>query len=62
MLLFLLANSEADLPFVVDVLQTQRLLENDLSDVTVAVAETGNWRVVHPPRLFGSAIVIPAGG
>ena len=54
MLLFLLASSEADLPRVIEVLNAQRILDNDLSDIRVAIEKDGVCCYAHPPRLAGS--------
>ena len=49
LLLFLSAeDADALLPVVLEVLKVERVLENDLSDVAVAIEDGEDFRVVHP--------------
>jgi hypothetical protein len=41
-------------PVVVEVLNSERVLGNDLSGVAVAVEEERGFRVVHPPDFCGT--------
>jgi hypothetical protein len=54
-LLLFLRTEDADavVPAVVEVLESDRVLENDLSTVPVAVEDGGEFRVVHPPGFKG---------
>jgi hypothetical protein len=55
LLLFLRTDDpNAAIPSVIEVLKTERVLENDLSDVPVAVEDGGHFRVVHPPGFQGT--------
>ncbi len=60
MLLFLLANSEGDIAGVLEVLNSQRILDNDLSGIGVAIEENGLCRYAYPARLAGSSFVLRA--
>ena len=54
LLLFLgAADADAALPGVLEILKSERVLENDLSDVAVAVEDGDEFRVVHPPGFDG---------
>lgn len=51
LLLFLGTNDpEASMPIVIEVLQSERVLGNDLSEVVVAIEDGTELRVVHPPH------------
>jgi hypothetical protein len=55
LLLFLSTDDpNASVPVVVEVLRSERVLENDLSDVPVAVEDGDGFRVVHPPEFRGT--------
>src|SRR5947208_1037974 len=43
----------AAIPSVIEVLKTERVLENDLSDVPVGIEDGADFRVVHPPGFAG---------
>lgn len=58
LLLFLVANSEADIAGIVEVLTNERILENDLSDVGVALNENGLCRYAYPARLAGGSFLL----
>ena len=54
LLLFLGAeDADAALPVVLEILKTERVLDNDLSSVAVAVEEGDEFQVVHPPGFDG---------
>jgi hypothetical protein len=54
LLLFLSADDpDAALPVVLEVLKFERVLDNDLSDVPVAIEDGNGFRVVHPPGFSG---------
>jgi hypothetical protein len=44
----------AALPGIVDVLKTERVLDNDLAGVPVAIEDGEEFRVVHPPGFAGA--------
>jgi hypothetical protein len=55
LLLFLRTDDvSAAIPGVIEVLKSERVLENDLSCIPVAVEEGDQFRVVHPPGFEGS--------
>jgi hypothetical protein len=55
LLLFLRAEDpDASFPVVLDVLKTERVLENDVSEVPVAIEDGEEFRVVHPPGFRGT--------
>jgi hypothetical protein len=55
LLLFLRAADVAGaVPVIVEVLTSERVLDNDLSGVPVAVDDGGEFRVVHPPDFRGT--------
>lgn len=60
MLLFLLADSEADIAGILETLNAERILENDLKDVGVGLIENGVCRYVYPRRLAGSTFLMRA--
>lgn len=43
----------AAIPTVIEVLKTEQILENDLSDVPVAIDDGVEFRIVHPPGFVG---------
>lgn len=47
------ADADAALPVVLEILKSERVLENDLSSVAVAVEDSDGFRVVHPPGFGG---------
>jgi hypothetical protein len=54
LLVFLSTDDPDDLvPVVVEVLKSERVLENDLSTVPIAVQDGTQFRVVHPPNFLG---------
>ena len=55
-LLLFLSTSDADgaIPTVVEVLKSERVMENDLSAVPVAVEDGEKFRVVYPPDVGGT--------
>jgi hypothetical protein len=54
LLLFLSADdADATLPVVLEVLKSERVLNNDLSEVAVAIEDGHGFRVVHPPGFSG---------
>jgi hypothetical protein len=54
LLLFLRTSDAANaLPGLLEVLKSERVLENDLSDVPVAVDDGRSFRVVHPADFSG---------
>jgi hypothetical protein len=44
---------ERDVPGIVEVLTSERLLGNDLSKVPIAIRDGDSFRVVHPPSFAG---------
>jgi hypothetical protein len=55
LLLFLRTeNADASIPAVVEVLKSERVLGNDLSDVAVAIEDGDSFRVVYPPGFHGT--------
>jgi hypothetical protein len=55
LLLNLVANdAAAALPGILEVLKWQRVLQNDLSEVPIAIEDGEQFRVVHPPDFRGT--------
>jgi hypothetical protein len=44
----------AALPTLVELLKSERVLNNDLSDVPVAIEDGDAFRIVHPPGFAGA--------
>jgi hypothetical protein len=44
----------ATIPGVIEALMSERVLDNNLSDVPIAVEDGGQFRVVHPPNFQGT--------
>jgi hypothetical protein len=47
-------DATAALPVVIEVLQTERVLDNDLSELPVAIEDGTEFRVVYPPDFHGT--------
>ena len=61
LLLFLRTDdAKAAIPGIIEVLKSERVLENDLSSVPVAVEDGDHFQVVHPPG-FGGTFRRPGG-
>jgi len=55
LMLFLRSDdAEAALSVVIEVLQNERILDNDLSDVPVAIEDNEEFRVAYPPNFRGN--------
>src|SRR5262245_16658771 len=55
LLLFLRTDdANAAIPNIIEVLGSERVLENDLSGVPIAVEDGDQFRVVHPPGFEGT--------
>jgi hypothetical protein len=55
LLLFLRTkDANAAIPGIIEVLKSERVLENDLSCVPVAVEDGEHFRIVHPPGFAGA--------
>jgi hypothetical protein len=53
LLLFETEAAQQAVPVIVDVLRSERVLGNNLSDVPVAIQDGEQFRVLHPPNFQG---------